>query len=113
MAAAANGYGSGREGSCQFVLRFRQRNTRRVKMWLFAKGSGDPTIAGLSAPPSCFMKSYLPRRTERTPANEQTTLASYHQLPKKLKRHDSGILLHPPLRLMVVMPLRDDWTSAA
>jgi polyisoprenyl-phosphate glycosyltransferase len=47
------------------------------------------------------------------PMEVQTTLASYQQLPRELKRLETGTLPHPPLHLMVVMPLRDDWTSAA
>ena len=47
------------------------------------------------------------------PTEEQTTLAPYQQLPRELKGGEIGTRRHPPLRLSVVMPLRDDWTSAA
>jgi glycosyltransferase involved in cell wall biosynthesis len=43
----------------------------------------------------------------------QTSLASYQPLPRELKALEIGSLHHPPLHLTVVMPLRDDWTSAA
>jgi polyisoprenyl-phosphate glycosyltransferase len=43
----------------------------------------------------------------------QATLASYQRLPREFKRPETGALPHRPLQLMVVMPLRDDWTSAA
>ena len=47
------------------------------------------------------------------PTEVQTTLAPYQQLPRELKGREIGTRQHPPLHLSVVMPLRDDWTSAA
>jgi polyisoprenyl-phosphate glycosyltransferase len=43
----------------------------------------------------------------------RTILASYPQLPRELKGREIDTRQHPPLHLTVVMPLRDDWTSAA
>src|SRR5271167_4770335 len=55
----------------------------------------------------------MERLPKYMPIEVQTTLAPYQQLPKELQGLEIGTLQHPPLRLTVIMPLRDDWTSAA
>src|ERR1700691_5300475 len=53
------------------------------------------------------------RLPKNMPVKVKTTLASYQECPRDLKRLETPTPPHPPLHLMVVMPLRDDWTSAA
>jgi glycosyltransferase involved in cell wall biosynthesis len=70
------------------------------------------TVKSALPPIGRFIRRRIHERLPKyMPIEVQTTLASYQQLPRK--RLETGTLPHPPLHLMVVMPLRDDWTSAA
>ena len=55
----------------------------------------------------------MERLPKYMPRDVQIIRAPHQQLPGELEGREIVTRQHPPLRLMVVMPLRDDWTSAA